>query len=132
MSIERVTVKDVMSIPIVSIKTNETVEDAISKLKNKGVHKAVIFDSQENTIGYTDVWKLGLLDQQNKTIENNLNSKMLIYSEISSVKQDVSLTEVMSKLLEKGMLLVIDNKGDKVGVVTPQDLRKVKDMGFKM
>lgn len=124
-------VKDVMSIPIISIKTNETAQDAISKLKSKGVHKAVISDPQEKVIGCTDIWKLGLLEQ-NMKIEEALNDKKLIYSEISPVNQDKPLKEVMPELLKKGILLVMDNKGDKIGVITPQDIRKVREMELRI
>ena len=124
-------VKDVMSIPIISIKTNVTAQDAIDKLKSKGVHKAVISDHQEEVIGYTDIWKLGLLNQ-NMIIEEALNNKTLIHSEISSVKQNSPLKEVMPELLKKGILVVIDDKSDKIGVITPQDIRKLKEMELRI
>lgn len=116
-----------MSIPIISIKTNEIAQDAIDKLKSKGVHKAVISDSQEKAIGYTDIWKLGLLEQ-NVKIEEALKDKKLIYSKISSVSQDKSIKDILPELLNKGILVVVDDKGDKIGVITPQDIRKVKHM----
>lgn len=131
MATKRATVKDVMSVPIVSINTNETVQDAIDKLRSKSVNKAVISNPKEETIGYTDIWKLGLL-QQNMKIEDTLNKNDLLYSKISEVTQDTLLKEVIPELLKKDILIVKNDKGDKVGVVTPEDLRKVRDQELKL
>lgn len=131
MSTKRATVKDVMSVPIVSIKTNETVQDAIDRLKSKGVHKAVISNPKEETIGYTDIWKLGLLER-NMKIEDTLNNKDLFYSKISEVPQYTLLKEVIPELLEKDILVVKNDNGDKVGVITPEDIRKVREMELKL
>ena len=124
-------VKDVMSIPIISIKKNETAQDAIHKLKNKGVHKAVISDNQGKVIGCTDIWKLGLLKHEMK-IEEAFNNKTLIYSEVSSVNQDKPLKEVIPELLKKGILVVIDDKSNEIGVIAPQDIRKLKTMKLRI
>lgn len=129
MSIKRAAVKDVMSMPIISIKTNETAEDAIDKLKSKNIHKAIILNPKDETIGYTDIWKLGLLDQKMK-IEDTLKNEDLIYSKTFSVNQNTPLKEVMPKLLEKDILVVTNDAGDKIGVITPQDVRKVKEKEF--
>lgn len=129
---KRATVKDVMSTPIISIKTNETVQDAINKLRSTGVNKAIIFDPQDEIIGYTDVWKLELTQQQNMKIEDILKSKDLMYSKILQVNQNTPLKNVMPELLEKDILVVINDKGDKIGVITSQDVRKVNEMEFNL
>lgn len=129
---KRATVKDVMSTPIISIKTNETVQDAINKLRSTGVNKAIISDPQDEIIGYTDVWKLELTQQQNMKIEDILKSKDLMYSKILQVNQNTPLKNVMPELLEKDILVVINDKGDKIGVITSQDVRKVNEMEFNL
>lgn len=129
---KRATVKDVMSTPIISIKTNETVQDAINKLRSIGVNKAIIYDPQDEIIGYTDVWKLELTQQQNMKIEDILKSKDLMYSKILQVNQNTPLKNVMLELLEKDILVVINDKGDKIGVITSQDVRKVNEMEFNL
>jgi predicted transcriptional regulator len=129
---KRATVKDVMSTPIISIKTNETVQDAINKLRSTGVNKAIISDPQDETIGYTDVWKLELTQQQNMKIEDILKSKDLMYSKILQVNQNTPLKNVMLELLEKDILVVSNDKGDKIGVITSQDVRKVNEMEFNL
>lgn len=129
---KRATVKDVMSTPIISIKTNETVQDAINKLRSTGVNKAIIYDPQDEIIGYTDVWKLELTQQQNMKIEDILKSKDLMYSKILQVNQNTPLKNVMPELLEKDILVVINDKGDKIGVITSQDVRKVNEMEFNL
>ncbi len=129
---KRATVKDVMSTPIISIKTNETVQDAINKLRSTGVNKAIISDPQDEIIGYTDVWKLELTQQQNMKIEDALKSKDLMYSKISQVNQNTPLKNVMPELLEKDILVVSNDKGDKIGVITSQDVRKVNEMEFNL
>ncbi len=129
---KRATVKDVMSTPIISIKTNETVQDAINKLRITGVNKAIIFDPQDEIIGYTDVWKLELTQQQNMKIEDILKSKDLMYSKILQVNQNTPLKNVMPELLEKDILVVSNDKGDKIGVITSQDVRKVNEMEFNL
>lgn len=129
---KRATVKDVMSTPIISIKTNETVQDAINKLRSIGVNKAIIYDPQDEIIGYTDVWKLELTQQQNMKIEDILKSKDLMYSKILQVNQNTPLKNVMPELLEKDILVVINDKGDKIGVITSQDVRKVNEMEFNL
>lgn len=129
---KRATVRDVMSTPIISIKTNETVQDAINKLRSTGVNKAIIYDPQDEIIGYTDVWKLELTQQQNMKIEDILKSKDLMYSKILQVNQNTPLKNVMPELLEKDILVVINDKGDKIGVITSQDVRKVNEMEFNL
>lgn len=129
---KRATVRDVMSTPIISIKTNETVQDAINKLRSIGVNKAIIYDPQDEIIGYTDVWKLELTQQQNMKIEDILKSKDLMYSKILQVNQNTPLKNVMLELLEKDILVVINDKGDKIGVITSQDVRKVNEMEFNL
>jgi predicted transcriptional regulator len=129
---KRATVKDVMSTPIISIKTNETVQDAINKLRSTCVNKAIIYDPQDEIIGYTDVWKLELTQQQNMKIEDILKSKDLMYSKILQVNQNTLLKNVMLKLLEKDILVVINDKGDKIRVITSQDVRKVNEMEFNL
>lgn len=129
---KRATVRDVMSTPIISIKTNETVQDAINKLRSIGVNKAIIYDPQDEIIGYTDVWKLELTQQQNMKIEDILKSKDLMYSKILQVNQNTPLKNVMPELLEKDILVVINDKGDKIGVITSQDVRKVNEMEFNL
>jgi predicted transcriptional regulator len=129
---KRATVKDVMSTPIISIKTNETVQDAINKLRSTCVNKAIIYDPQDEIIGYTDVWKLELTQQQNMKIEDILKSKDLMYTKILQVNQNTPLKNVMLELLEKDILVVINDKGDKIGVITSQDVRKVNEMEFNL
>ena len=129
---KRATVKDVMSTPIISIKTNETVQDAINKLRSTGVNKAIIYDPQDEIIGYTDVWKLELTQQQNMKIEDILKSKDLMYSKLLQVNQNTLLKNVMLELLEKDILVVINDKGDKIGVITSQDVRKVNEMELNL
>ncbi len=129
---KRATVKDVMSTPIISIKTNETIQDAINKLRSTGVNKAIISDPQDEIIGYTDVWKLELTQQQNMKIEDVLKSKDLMYSKILQVNQNTPLKNVMPELLEKEILVVSNDKGDKIGVITSQDVRKVNEMEFNL
>jgi predicted transcriptional regulator len=130
--VKRATVKDVMSTPIISIKTNETVQDAINKLRSTCVNKAIIYDPQDEIIGYTDVWKLELTQQQNMKIEDILKSKDLMYSKILQVNQNTPLKNVMLELLEKDILVVINDKGDRIGVITSQDVRKVNEMEFNL
>ena len=65
-------------------------------------------------------------------IKDTLNNKKLISSEISSVHQDKPLKEVMPELLKKGILVVMNDEGKGIGVITPQDIRKVKGMELKL
>lgn len=129
MALKQATVRDIMSAPIVSIKTNETVNEAIDKLNGKGAVKVIISSPDEKAIGYTDIWKLRLSKQKDKKIEDILNRKEsgLFYSHVYRVTLDTPLKEVINKLLQTDVLVVNNDKGDDIGVITPQDIRKVKE-----
>jgi predicted transcriptional regulator len=124
-------VKDVMSTPIFFVNTHETAQEAIKKMKQEQVNKALIFNPQDQAIGYTDIWKLGLLEPTRK-IEDALERNELIYSEISTVTQDKDLKQVMPELLKKGILAVVDDRDVKIGVITPDDIRKVRSLGLRL
>jgi predicted transcriptional regulator len=55
-----------------------------------------------------------------------------MYSKILQVNQNIPLKNVMLELLEKDILVVSNDTGDKIGVITSQDVRKVNEMEFNL
>lgn len=122
-------VKDIMSTFVMYIKTTDTVQEAISKMRDANVKKAIILDEHDKPRGHTDSWKLRLADMDEK-VGDAIGEKNFIYSKVKTVYEDRLLNEIVDELRKEAIMLVTDDKGNNIGVITPYDLIKVKSMGL--
>jgi len=120
-------VKDIMSTPFYSIRTDQTVQEALDEMKNKGLKRIAIVNAEGQLRGFTDSWRLKLVDSK-QIIDKAITEKPHIYTITSTVSQDKRIEEITPILLEKDILAVTDDRGEKVGVISKIDLSRLKTL----
>ena len=123
-------VKDVMTKNVLYIDTTDTVQEALKKMKSAGVKKAIILDQGE-VYGHTNSWKLKLVDKDKK-VKLATHEKDNIFTKVSKETQDRRLNEIVDKLRRESIIVVTNEKGENVGVITPLDLLKLKSRGLRL
>ncbi len=124
-------VKDIMSTIDLYIKTTDTVQEAINKMQNAYVKKAIILDTNNRAVGHTDIWKLKLAGM-NESVGDAIRVRKFIYSKVKTVDKETLLNEIVDELRKEAVILVkdVDAGGNYIGIITPYDLKKVKSMGL--
>ena len=121
-------VKDIMSTPFYSIRTNQTIQEALDLIKNKDQKRIAIVNAEGELWGFTDSWRLQLADSK-VTIEKAITDKPHICTITYIVSQDKQITEIIPQLLDRDFLVVADDRGVKVGFITKTDLSRLSYVG---
>jgi predicted transcriptional regulator len=119
--------KDIMSSPLYYIKDNQTVQEALNEMKKNDLKRIAVLNIEGALIGTTDSWRLKL-SELNEKIYKAISAKPHIITSASVIPWDTPIDDIFPLLVDKDIVIVKDDKGEKVGVISRNDLSKSKKL----
>ena len=127
------TLKEFMSRKIESIETTASLQEAAKKMTNKDTSSLIIIDESNNHVGLVserDIVRKGCS-------RDDINIKDIRVSEIMSspliaISHKASPEEAAELLVKNKIrhLLVVDDTGKRVGIITPMDFTRYKQLNY--
>jgi CBS domain-containing protein len=127
------TLKEFMSRKLESIEFTATLEEAAKMMTNKDISSLIIVDKGNKHVGLVserDIVRKGCsredVNIKSVRVSEIMSSPLITINHKSSPREAAELL-VKNKIRH---LLVVDNKGKRVGIITPMDFTRYKQLNY--
>jgi CBS domain-containing protein len=121
---DEITIEEIMSAPVVTLKTTSVVLEAVSKMDNYNISGVVVVDSSDKPVGFVTE-----RDILTRVVAKKLDpSRMTLADVMSSPMHTIDCTKSVMKALDSMRLrkikrLGVLRDGVLVGIITERDIR---------
>lgn len=137
-SIDGKTAKDIMSFPLVTVKEEQTIKEAVQIMIKQRVKRLPVINDAGVLVGIfsrIDVFqaitkhvpKWDSLQEQNVVVNNGQPVKTVLQRDLETVHPDTPITEIIEKITNEEIqrIAVVDINGKFVGLISDGDLLSV-------
>ncbi len=115
-------VGNIASRRLIKLKENMTIRQAAKTLYKYGIRGAPVVDNKNKVVGFMTMTDIAMVVGETGSLDEPVSKYMKRH--VFTIRENESIVEAM-KLMDYhsvGRLLVVDNKGDPVGIITRTDI----------
>ncbi len=128
--------KDIMSPLPLCVSASDAVSEALAKYESQefknDVHEVIILDGLK-PVGYTDNWRLAIVDDPKSRLDEAIKQGKLYYTKTIPASPNTPVRVLLEGALHKtSMVIIVSDNGAPLGVVTVKDLQKLNLMKLRL
>ena len=116
----KIKVRDIMSKSVVSIESDKSVSDALSRMKSASKKKIVILSPEGRVEGITEKWKLERAERE-KSIDEERKKRFYIVTAPQFSSPDDEIEDI-EKFFPTFPAVIVGDRDRPVGIVTMKDI----------